>query len=483
MVMFPIFMLIRTHYPQNAGKTVMKSEETGMDLNCSASVSRGRMASKYHAQYLAKKCSPEQAVSVINDGDVVYSGGEPNLLLNALYTAGDRFKNVTHCSMFGIMGTQGSNVNSEELAGHVRFTATVLKHYEERAWATGRPDQILVPFSEMERLIEQRHRPNAVMTHCSSMDDDGYFYMGNHPSGARTAVDCGAKVLVQTNDQMPLIYSDHYRVHISEVTAVCEISEPVLSLDAPIKRVATDVDITIASHIVERIPNGASIQLGVGTVPDIVGKQLENHKDLGIHTEAFIGAYIDLIKKGVVNNSKKELCPGISVAAIFIGGALLAPEIISRNPLIQMKKLAWINNPENIGQISNLISINSCLGVDLRGQVCSESIGMSVTGGIGGQLDFVRGARLSKGGKSFIAFRSTVEKKDGGRISKISLDLPVGSIVSTPRSDVMYVVTEYGVADLLYKSVKERAEALIAVAHPDFRDDLRFKAKESGLIY
>ncbi len=434
----------------------------------------------YIDQYNAKKCSPEQAISLISNEDIVFTGGEPNALLEALYNAKERFDGLKLYSMFGIMGPQGGNINSEEMVGHLNFTATVLKHNEERSWHHGNIDQVLVHFSEMEDLVEKRYKPTVLLTHCSPMDEEGYFYMGTHAGCARPAVDCGAKVIVQANENMLTIYSDYYRIHISEVTAICEFSEPVSAPDMIIKE-PSEADKVIAGLVAERIPNGSTIQLGAGALPHIAGRFLANHRDLGIHTEAFSGSYIDLIKKGAVNNSKKEICTGISIGGFF-GGADFAPEIIHKNPKVMMKKLSWINNPDVICRISNMMSINSCLGIDLHGQVCSESIGLSITGGIGGQLDFIRGVRRSAGGKSFLIMRSTVEKKDGSRISKISLNLPEGSIVSAPRSDVMYIVTEYGVADLQYRSSKERANVLIAIAHPDYRDKLTFEAKKHGFI-
>jgi 4-hydroxybutyrate CoA-transferase len=237
----------------------------------------------------------------------------------------------------------------------------------------------------------------------------------------------------------------------------------------------------MGGYVAERIPNGATIQLGAGAAPDMVGRFLENHRDLGVHTEMFVEAMAHLMKKGVINNSQKTLLRGVSVAS-FLGGGPVTREFAHKNRDILLKKISWVNDPAVISQIQDIISVNSCLGVDLRGQVCSESIGLSSSGGIGGQLDFVRGARRAKGGKSFIVMRSVLEKKDGTRLPKITLTLPKGSVVSTPRSDVMYVATEYGVAELQYRSVKERAHALISISHPDFREELTFEAKKHGLI-
>jgi 4-hydroxybutyrate CoA-transferase len=437
---------------------------------------------KYSAQYAAKKYAPEQAVALIQKGASVYTGGEPGALLEALYAARDRLDGLKLYSMFGIGGSVGEKINSADMTEHVDYAATVLKRHEERAWAHSKIDQVSVHFSEMEHMVEQRRRPTALLTHCAPMDEEGYFYM-NPQAGCgcgRSAADCGAKIIIQVNENIPVIYSDYYRIHISEVTALCEANEPLRNPDAQ-KREASEADQRMGSYVAERIPNGATIQLGAGAAPDMVGRFLENHKDLGVHTEMFGEAMVPLMKKGVINNSQKTLLRGVSVAS-FLGGGPVTREFAHKNRDILLKKISWVNDPAVISQIQDIVSVNSCLGVDLRGQVCSESIGLSSSGGIGGQLDFVRGARRAKGGQSFIVMRSALQKKDGTRLSKITLTLPKGSVVSTPRSDVMYVATEYGVAELQYRSVKERAQALISISHPDFREELTFEAKKHGLI-
>ena len=440
------------------------------------------MNKTYLEQYEMKKCLPRQAISMINNDDIVFTGGDPDALLDALYEDRERFNGLKIYSTFGISRKLGEKIHSAEMTDHIQFTATVLKQTEERAWMRGNVDQVLVSFSEMEDLIERRYRPTVLLTHCAPMDEDGYFSMHTQAGcgSGRSAVNCGAKVLVQVNNTLPSVHTDYYRIHISEVTALCEMNSPSAKLD-PDDKEPSEIDKSIAAHIVDHIPNGATIQLGAGAVPSILGRFLEHHKDLGVHTELFVETMTHLMKKGVINNSKKTLLPGISVAG-FLGGGSETRAFADKNPAVMIKKLAWVNDPAVISQIDNMISINSCLGVDLRGQVCAESIGLNNTGGLGGQLDFVRGVRKSKGGKSFIVMRSIVEKKDGTKLSKITLTLPAGSVVSTPRSDVMYVVTEYGFADLYYKSAKERAKALIAIAHPDFREELLFEAKKYGYI-
>jgi len=436
----------------------------------------------YAEQYIAKKCSPKEAVSMICNDDVVFMGGEPSALLEALYLNRKEYSGLKLYSAFGLSGVQADNINSEDLAGHIGYTTTVLKRREERAWMRGNVDQVLVHFSELEDLIEQRYRPTVLLTHCSPPDAEGWLNMhGQAGCGCgRSVINCGARVIVEVNEAIPTITTDYYRIHISEVSALCESNAPPAAADV-VKQEPSKVDELIAAHVVERIPDGATIQLGAGSAPAMVGHFLENHKDLGIHTELFGQTLARLMKKGAVNNSKKTVMPGLSVAA-FLGGGKETHDFANKNPAVMFKQLSWVNNPAIISQIDNMTSINSCLGVDLRGQVCSESIGFTNTGGLGGQLDFIRGTRASKGGKSFIVMRSMLEKKDGTKVSKITLNLPEGSVVSTPRSDVMYIATEYGIADLHQKSHKERARALIEVAHPEFRDLLTYQAKKHCFI-
>jgi 4-hydroxybutyrate CoA-transferase len=416
---------------------------------------------------------------MIQNGDSVFAGGNPTILFQALFETRERFQDVRLYSMFGVGGASAEYLHHADMLGHVSFACVNLVRAQKKLWPNENLDQISGHFSEVESLIEHRVQPAVTLMRGCPMDEEGFIYLGGHHGCARAAVDWGAKVAVQIDPNLSYVYTDHYRVHISEVDVLCEADNPVK--DGKRMKAVGAVDEKIAALIAERIPNGATIQLGAGGVPNAVGMFLDHHRDLGVHTEVFIDAMAHLVQKGAVNNSKKTLLPGVSVAG-FIDASPETHVFGHKNPGILLKKLAWVNSPMTIAQIYNLVSVNSCLEVDLRGQVCSESIGLSNTGGLGGQLDFVEGARKSPGGQSFLAMHAAMEKENGEKISKISLALPPGSVVSTPRSDVMYVATEYGVADLMYKSVKERARSLIGVADPDFRDKLTFEAKKHDLL-
>jgi len=434
---------------------------------------------KFIEMYNFKKCNPQEAVSIIKSRDTVFTSGEPAVLYKAILDTKDNFEDVRMYALFGLKGKSAEYIHNPEMLGHISFASSMIGAEESKRWSIENIDHMFAHFSEMEDLVRRRIKPAVVLARTCPMDDDGFFYLGDSPGCSRAAVDCNAKVVVQVDRNMPYVYTDYHRVHISEIDVLCEAENPeeYVKPAQPI----TAKEEKIAAFIAERIPNGATLQLGVGKVPDAVGVFLDNHKDLGVHTEAFTESMAYLMKKGAINNSKKTFLPGVSVAA-FIDAGPETRKFVHKNRNILLKKLAWINSPMTVSKIHDMMSINSCLGVDLRGQVCSESIGYSFTGGPGGQLDFIEGARKSPGGKSFIVMHAAVEKKDGEKISKITLTLPAGSVVTTPRTDVMYVVTEYGVADLKYKSIKEQAQSLINIADPDFRDQLTFEARKYGLL-
>ena len=431
--------------------------------------------------YQSKKCTPEQAVSGIEDHSNIVTSSQPMALLKALFANKEKYSDLHLYAQLGF--TPGpdemATVFSPDAEGHISYDVSFIHMGEQKAKSAGRRiDHLVAHFSEVEAFFAERIKPAYYLGHVAPMDEEGFFSMGTIPGPARIAVDMGAKAIVQVNPHMPMMNTDYNKVHISEVEALVEVDKEIF--DSPFIPPG-DKEKTIAGYLVERIPNGATLQFGVGALPGAVGMFLENHRDLGIHTETFTYVSKSLMEKGVVNNSKKTIYPGQSIAA-FADADRATFDFIHRNKDVLFKQMSWVNNPYNIAKNDNMISINSCLSVDLRGQVCSESLGTGVTGGSGGQLDFVRGARMSKGGQSYISMHSTVEKKDGTRISKIVMTLTEGSIVTVPRNDVMNIVTEYGIAELTHRSLKEKALALISIAHPDFRDELMFQAKKNGYL-
>ena len=318
-----------------------------------------------------------------------------------------------------------------------------------------------------------RHPRVAVIT-CSAPNEQGWMSRSLWGSDvSRQALEQAEVVIVEVNDQLPFFASDgeaHMLFHVSEADMLLENSRPVAETP-PVP--TAEVDRVIAGHIAELVQDGACVQFGLGGLANAVGECLAyaGKKDLGIQTEVISSCVVDLMEKGVINNSRKQTCTGRSAGAYFIGDRRLW-DFARDNPAFCQKEIQWTNDARNIARNDNVVSINNAMEIDLTGQVNAESIGPRQYSGTGGQLEWVLGAQWSKGGKSILALRSCYRDKQGQLHSKIVPQLAPGTIVTTPRTWVQYVATEYGVADLRYKSVSERARALIAIAHPDFRTEL-----------
>ncbi len=306
------------------------------------------------------------------------------------------------------------------------------------------------------------------------MDSHGYFSLALNGSYAEAMIDKAKRVFVEVNEQQPRCLTGA-QLHVSQVDAIVEYNHelPVLP---PV--VIDEVSQTIGNIIAEQIPDGACIQLGIGAIPDATGMALKSKHDLGIHTEMFTDSMVELLECGAVNNSKKQIHRGKTVTT-FAYGSKRIYDFVDDNPTMVILPVDYVNDPNVICKNDNMISINAAIEVDFFGQVCAESVGTKHMSGSGGQIDFVRGACQSKGGKSFIAFSSTAK---GGTISKIKPTLTPGAICTTSKNDVDYIVTEYGIAHLRGRSLGERTRQLIAIAHPDFRDELTFEAKKRGIL-
>lgn len=308
----------------------------------------------------------------------------------------------------------------------------------------------------------------------SPMDKHGYFSLGATGSCWEALFDNSKRVFVEVNENMPRVVCGG-QLHISQVDAIVENTMPMPVMP---ETKLDDISITIGNIIAERIPDGACIQLGIGAIPDATGLALKGKHDLGIHTELFTDSMVELIECGAVNNSKKQIHRFKSVTT-FAYGSQRIYDYVNDNPAVEILPVDYVNDPNVICRNDNMISINAALEVDLWGQVCAESVGTKHMSGSGGQIDYVRGACQSRGGISFIAFSSTAK---GGTISKIRPILAPGAICTTSKNDVDCIVTEYGIAKLRGNSLSERAKQLIAIAHPDFRDELTFEAKKRGMM-
>ena len=361
-----------------------------------------------------------------------------------------------------------------ELNGKFNGVSWFTGGYARKAVNAGYADFIPTYYRDIPGNVRRLYDYDVFITEVSPMDKHGYFSLSTVSSMSEAKLDKAKRVFVVVNDRQPRAVCG-LQVHVSQVDAIVENNHelPVLP---PVK--LDDVSVTIGNLIAEQIPDGACIQLGVGTIPDATGMALKSKHDLGIHTEMFVDSMIELIECGAVNNSKKQIHRGQCVTTFAFGSKRIY-DFIDDNPGIAILPVDYVNDPNVICRNDNMISINAAVEVDLMGQVCAESIGTRHLSGTGGQVDFVRGACQSRGGKSFIAFTSTAKN---GTVSKIQPTLTPGAVVTTSKNDVDYIVTEYGIAQLRGLPLSKRVANLIAIAHPDFRDELTFEAKKRGMM-
>ena len=329
--------------------------------------------------------------------------------------------------------------------------------------------------SEVPGLFRDGVLPlDIALVQVSPPDRHGFCSLGVSVDASRAAVETARRVIALVNPQMPRAHGDAL-VHVSRFAATVETNEPLPEHPRP---QLTEIERSIGRHVAELIEDGSTLQMGIGAIPDAVLLFLKGKKDLGIHTEMFSDGVVALAEAGVVTNKKKTINTGKFVATFLMGTRKLY-DFVDGNPDVVMQPVDYTNDPAVIGQHENMVSINAALQVDFMGQVNAEMIGRNQFSGVGGQVDFVRGASRSRGGKSIIALPSTAAK---GTVSRIACALDAGAAVTTSRNDVHYIVTEYGTADLRGKSIRERAKALIGIAHPDFREKLTAQAKEQGLL-
>jgi 4-hydroxybutyrate CoA-transferase len=433
----------------------------------------------FKQEYESKKMSFEEAIKKVQDGDRIYINGAGSLsvpLIEELYNRKDELKDT---SVMGCLISNDIKILGRD-CDHIKYVSTFLAGYERAAQKNGRlVDNVCYQLRKNREMVKGSFDPTVLFVMATPMDDEGYFNLSLSPGDMDSLVDSARLTIVHVNDKLPYICTDENKIHISKVHAVCEQSYPVVTLPSS---KPSELDNKVASYIVERIPNGACLQIGIGGIANAVGFSLVNHKHLGVYTEMYTESMYYLTKKGAIDNSLKKLYTGKSVLGFALGSQDMY-DFIDHNPDLVSRPLEYTNDPYLVAQHDNFVSVNACLAVDITGQVCSEAIGKVQFSGTGGQVDFVRGAQMSKGGKSFIAMHSLAEKKDGSRISKIVMSHPAGSIITTGRTDAQYIVTEYGVADLQNKSRTQRAQALINIAHPDFRDELTYQAKKDGYLY
>lgn len=417
--------------------------------------------------YDEKKTSMQEAVKVIKSNDRIVIGhavGEPINLVDAM---------VDHVVKNDLRNIE---INQQVDMGHSLYAQPGMeKHFRQNSFFlgsktrdcinTGRGDFTPCFFYQLPDLFRNTLIPNVLLVTLSEPDEHGYCSFGVSCDYTKPVAEMeGVTVIASINKNMPRTLGDSF-IHVSNIDIIVEDDAPIPEL--PLPKIG-EVEMAIGKNIASLVNDGDCLQLGIGAIPDAVLKFLDDKKDLGIHSEMISDGVIDLYEKGVINCSKKNINRGKMVVAFLMGSKRLY-DFVDNNPAVYMAPVDYVNNPAIIGQNDHLVSINSSVEVDLMGQACSEAMGLKQFSGVGGQVDFVRGAAFSKGGKSIIAFPSSAK---GGTISKIVPFLSQGGPVTTSRCDIDYVVTEHGIAKLKGHSLRERAEQLIKVAAPQFRDDL-----------
>ena len=412
----------------------------------------------------------EEAIKLIRDGDhlIVASGvSEPPALLTALSRHRRAYRGVKACQAIPRRKMEYFDPETVENVQHISyFLSPISRPGAEQGWVDYFPNN----FSELPRMFRDGDlKADVAVSLASPMDEHGYFSISLGTCYIMGAMEVARDIILEVNPNVPYAYGNCL-IHVSQISAIVEDSTPITEAGLP---KVTPVHEAIGRLVAERIPDGATVQLGFGGIPDAVVSQLVHKHDLGIHSEIFGDGLLQLIESGAVTNRKKTFMPG-KLAATFCVGTRKLYDFIDHNPMVEMHPVDFTNDINVLAQIDNLMAINATMQVDFLGQCCSESIGRLPFSATGGQSDFVRGANRSKGGKSFIVLPSTAKN---GTISRIVPVLDQGSAVSTTKNDVSYVVTEYGVANLRGKSYRQRTQELIAIAHPDFRQELKEAAK------
>ena len=425
-----------------------------------------------------KFVSAAEAVKLIESGDHVYIQGStsiPEVLVEALAQRGHELRDVTVYSGFAVGRRPSPLCNPEYKDSFLIdsfFISNAFRNYINEGYGTMTP-RFLGEVPELFR--DDTCRVDVALINCSVPNEEGLVSFGVSADLATAAVECADRVIAQINPNVPYLPGDAV-IHVSQLAAAVEVDEPLVEVPTA---VPTEEEIRIGNYIAELIPDGATMQIGVGGIPNAVIRALANHKHLGLHTEAMTDGVLPLLKSGVIDNSCKTVMPGKSVGSLALGSKALY-EFLDGNEDVVFKDVAWTNNPFTIAQNPKVMSINSCLEIDLTGQVCADSIGTRLFSGVGGQHDFVYGSSRSEGGLSFLAMLSKTNKGH----NKIKPVLTPGAGVVTTRFQTNYIVTENGIVNLRGKNLAERAKLMVSIAAPEFREELdRAAAERFGYSY
>lgn len=430
--------------------------------------------------YKAKQTTPEKAVASIRSGMRLFLTGNcsvPRTVLEALVKHAPTLE-PPGVEMVQVLTVGPADYVKPEMEGRIRVNTLFISDNVRAAVNEGRADFTPIRLSEIPLLFSSGRLPlDVALVHVSPPDEHGFCSFGVEVGVTKTAAANAKIVIAEVNPQMPRTLGDSF-IHLSKITHIVPVDYPLPEL--PMGE-STELTRRIGKHIADLIEDGATLQMGIGAIPDGVLAHLANKRHLGVHTELFSDGVIPLVESGVITNERKTLHPGKIVAGFVLGTQRLY-KFVDNNPIIELHPSEYVNDPYVIRQNEKMVAINSAIEVDLTGQVCADSIGSRLYSGVGGQLDFIRGASRSKGGKPIIALPSAATLKDGTRVSKIVASLKPGAGVTTTRNDVHFIVTEHGVADLYGRTIRERARALIAIADPEFREELERKARELRYI-
>ena len=438
----------------------------------------------YAEEYSKKLVSADEAVKVVKSGDWVDFGWcvtTPEALDDALAKRGDELFDVNFRG--GILTKPLKMFEREDAGEHFTWNSWHMSGLERKLCGQGLAFYAPVRYSELPGYYRQQIKHvDVAMFQVAPMDKHGFFNFGPSASHLAAVCECADHIIVEVNENMPRCLGGFEEgIHISKVDAIVEGGNPALG-EIPAGGEPTEVDKKVAEQIVAQIPNGACLQLGIGGMPNAVGMMIAQSdlKDLGVHTEMYVDAFVDISKAGKITGAKKNIDKGRQTYA-FGAGTKKLYDFIDDNPELMSAPVNYTNDIARVSSIDNFISINNAVSIDLYGQINAESAGTKHISGAGGQLDFVMGAHLSKGGKSFVCISSAFNKKDGTSESRITPILAPGSIVTDTRANAMNIVTEYGMVCMKGLSTWQRAEALISIAHPDFRDDLIAEAEKMGI--
>lgn len=424
----------------------------------------------WREEYKERICSAEQAIKSIKDGDYLvfsHACAIPVEIPKALMDNKENYRNV---NIFHMLAIGEGLYLQPEAAGHFRHITCFVGGVSRQAIKENRADFFPCFFHQVPYALGTAFPVDVAVVQVSLPNEEGYCSYGLSCDYSKPAAEKAKIVIAEMNEKMPFIGGDNL-IHLSKIDHIVPCSYDLAEIPAP---KITEKEKEIARYCASLIEDGSTLQIGIGAIPEAVLLFLKDKKDLGIHTEMFSDGVAELVKAGVINGKRKTLHPG-KIVSTFIMGSRDLYDFVDNNPEVELYPVDYTNEPWIIGKNEKMVSINSCIEVDLMGQIASESLGLNQFSGVGGQVDYLRGVAISKGGVSIIAMPSTAA---GGAISRIVPFLKEGAAVTTSRNDVDYIVTEYGIAHLRGKTLRQRAESLIAIAHPDFKESLMEEFKK-----